>query len=174
MLAIVLTDDVRGEWGREFEQQLKLRAPDARVRYVDPESAKFQTDDLVRSAERAQSVVVAVYASPSAGKPLNNPTALLSDILDHAGAKTVVVAMGSPNTAQNLDRLQNYLCTFSSATVSETSAVRALFGEIPIRGRLPVTIPGVAERGAGIDKPAQIMQGRMNRHAPHKKSSIAR
>jgi hypothetical protein len=29
-----------------------------------------------------------------------------------------------------------------------------LFGEIPIRGRLPVSIPEVAQRGAGIDRSA--------------------
>ncbi len=174
LLAIILTDDLRGEWGREFEQQLKLRAPDARVRYVDPESAIFLADDLVKSAERAENVVVAVYATPTGGRALNNPVALLSEILDRAGTKTIVVAMGSPNTGQNLAGLQNYLCTFSSATVSEGSAVRALFGEIPIRGRLPVTIPGLAERGTGIDRPAQIMQGGLTRHAPQKKSSVTR
>jgi beta-N-acetylhexosaminidase len=174
LLAIVFTDDVKGEWGREFEQQLKLRAPDARVRYVDPETAKFQADDLVKSAERAQNVVVAVYATPYGGRALNNPAALLAEILENAGAKTVVVAMGSPNAGENLPGLQNYICTFSSATVSEDSAVRALFGEVPIRGRLPVTIPGVAERGAGIDRPAQVTQGGLIHHAPHKKSNVAR
>ena len=174
LLAIVFTDDVRGEWGRELEQQLKLRAPDARVRYVDAETAKFEADDLVKSAERAQNVVVAVYATPYGGRALNKPAALLSEILAHAGAKTIVVAMGSPNTAQDLPGLQNYLCTFSSSTVSEDSAVRAMFGEIPIRGRLPVTIPGVAERGAGIDRPAQVTQGGLIHHAPRKKSSVAR
>ena len=37
--------------------------------------------------------------------------------------------------------------------MSERSAVRALFGEIPYRGRLPVTIPGVAARGEGLVAP---------------------
>jgi beta-N-acetylhexosaminidase len=46
--------------------------------------------------------------------------------------------------------VQNYLCTFSDAKVSELSAVQAMFGEIPTPGRLPVTIPGIAPRGAGL------------------------
>jgi beta-N-acetylhexosaminidase len=54
--------------------------------------------------------------------------------------------------AQAFPQIRSYLCTFSSAAVSEGSAVRALFGEIPTRGRLPVTIPGVAERGDGITR----------------------
>ena len=45
-------------------------------------------------------------------------------------------------------------CTYSSVSSSELSAVKALFGEMPIQGSLPVTIPHVAERGAGIRRPA--------------------
>jgi beta-N-acetylhexosaminidase len=49
-----------------------------------------------------------------------------------------------------MPQLQNYLCTFSDAQVSELSAVKAMFGEIPTDGRLPVTIPGIADRGFGL------------------------
>jgi beta-N-acetylhexosaminidase len=45
------------------------------------------------------------------------------------------------------------MCTFSNATVSEIGAVKALFGEIAIRGHLPVSIPNVAQRGAGLERP---------------------
>ena len=38
------------------------------------------------------------------------------------------------------------VCTFSNAPLSELSAVKFLFGEIPARGHLPVTIPGIALR----------------------------
>ncbi len=37
---------------------------------------------------------------------------------------------------------------------SELAAVRALFGEIPIRGRSPVTIPGISALGDGIQRQA--------------------
>jgi hypothetical protein len=33
--------------------------------------------------------------------------------------------------------------------------VKALFGEIPITGHLPVTIPGFAKYGDGIELPAK-------------------
>jgi beta-N-acetylhexosaminidase len=60
--------------------------------------------------------------------------------------------------------VQNYLCAFSNAAVSETGMVKALFGQIAIRGHLPVSIPNIAERGAGIERPAQVAQGG-SRHA---------
>jgi len=78
--------------------------------------------------------------------------------LDHAGRKTAVLAMGNPYLAQDFPTVENYICTFSNATVSEISAVKALFGEIAIRGHLPVSIPNVAQRGAGIERPSQVAQ----------------
>jgi beta-N-acetylhexosaminidase len=90
--------------------------------------------------------------------------ALLQKVLDHAAEKTVVLAMGNPYLAQDFPAVQNYLCTFSNATVSEISAVKALYGELTIRGHLPVSIPNIAQRGAGIGRPAQIAE-RGSRHA---------
>jgi beta-N-acetylhexosaminidase len=43
-----------------------------------------------------------------------------------------------------------YLATFSTVTTSELAAAKALFGEVPVTGKLPVTIPGLAEYGFGL------------------------
>jgi beta-N-acetylhexosaminidase len=94
--------------------------------------------------------------------------ALLQKVLDHAAEKTAVLAMGNPYLAQDFPAVQNYVCTFSNATVSEVSVVKALFGEIPIKGHLPVSIPTIAPRGAGIERPAQAAQG----GSPHADSKI--
>lgn len=48
------------------------------------------------------------------------------------------------------------LCTYSWLPPSERSAVKALFGDIPIHGKLPVTLPGIAKRGDGVDKEARV------------------
>jgi len=117
-----------------------------------------------------------VYEIPTAGRALvaggakngatkNGDTmidpnaALLNAILEHAGARTALLAMGNPYLAQDFPSVQNYLCTFSNATVSEVAAVKALFGEIPTRGHLPVTIPGIASRGAGLERPGLNLSG---------------
>jgi beta-N-acetylhexosaminidase len=84
---------------------------------------------------------------------------LLQQILDHAAAKTAIVAMGNPYLASDFPKVENYMCTFSNASVSEVAAVKALFGEIPIHGHLPVTIPSIAQRGTGMERPAQVANG---------------
>ena len=165
VVGVIFSDDVRTESGRVFGREFRARIPDARVIYVDPRIAAGESDDVLKAVDEAQTVVTAVYVIPSAGKIGNSMAmadatgTLLQQVLDRAAAKTVVVAMGNPYLASDFPKIENYVCTFSNASVSELGAIKALFGEIAIRGHLPVTIPNVAQRGAGIERPAQVASG---------------
>src|SRR5205085_10508760 len=85
---------------------------------------------------------------------------LLKSLLARNAAKTAVVALGSPYLAQDFPDVRTYLCTFSNAGVSEVSAAKALFGEIPVHGRLPVTIPNFAARGSGMNRDVVATRGK--------------
>jgi len=172
MVAVIFSDDVRFESGRIFERELKARAPGIQVFYVDPRIASGMSAQVLAAVQQAQQVVVGAYVVPSSGKiekvgnemkntvSLGDATAnLLHQILQSAGPRTVVLAMGNPYIAADFPEVQNYLCTFSNVPVSEIAAVKALFGEIPIQGHVPVTIPNIAARGAGIQRPPQTAQG---------------
>jgi len=168
VVAVLFSDDMRTESGRAFGREFHARIPDSRVMYVDPRIAAGMSDEVLKAVDAAQTVVAAVYVIPTAGK-IGNSVAmadatgtLLQQLLDRAGQKTTVVAMGNPYLASDFPKIENYMCTFSNATVSEVAAVKALFGEIPIRGHLPVTIPNVAERGSGLERPAQEATGGMS------------
>jgi beta-N-acetylhexosaminidase len=162
VVAVVFSDDMRTDSGRAFGRELRVRIPDARVIYLDPRVAAAMTGDVMKAVNEANQVIAAVYVVPTAGKIGNTMTMadatgnLLQQMLNQAGAKTVVVAMGNPYLASDFPQVENYLCTFSNATVSEIAAVRALFGEIPIHGHLPVSIPNIASRGAGLERLATV------------------
>jgi beta-N-acetylhexosaminidase len=72
--------------------------------------------------------------------------------LSAAGAKLIGVSFGDPYLAADLPGLATYVAAYGDQPVMQAAAARALFGETEISGRLPVTIPGVAERGAGVTK----------------------
>src|SRR5262249_29643351 len=140
VVAIVITDSVTGFWGRGFESALKARRPDAAVFYVDNNLATPLGPLILQSVKDASSVVVAVYAVPTANKQvmvegklvnsvgLEQATGdLLSQVLDVAAAKTTLVAMGSPYVAQNFGKVETYICTYSDTRSSELSAVKVLF-----------------------------------------------
>ena len=174
VVAVVFSDDVRTEMGRMLERQLKARVPDANVMYVDPRIAAAMSDAVLAAVRQARAVIAAVYVVPTAGKAIRTAgglvntvamadaeASLLQKILDRAAEKTVVAAMGNPYLAESFPAVQNYVCAYSSETVSEVSVIKALFGEIAIRGRLPVTIPAIAQRGVGIQRTAQFAEGDM-------------
>jgi len=168
LVVVVFSEDVRSETGRTLARQVRDRVPDANILYVDSRIADAMGDQVLKAANEAETVVAAVYASPAPGSTKNTVAVadstgvLLGKLTEHAAPKMAVVAMGSPYLVSDFPGFQTYLCTFSNATISEISAVKALFGEIPIRGHLPVGIPNVAQRGSGIERQGQIAQGGAN------------
>src|SRR5581483_4940940 len=132
LVVIVFSDDVRLEAGRALERQIKMRVPDANVMYTDPTLSGALASRALAAAQAAEKIVVAAFASPRAGKIVKtNGTVqnsvslagesadLLQNILHVSAAKTAVVALGNPYVAKDFPEVQNYLCTFSAAPVSE-------------------------------------------------------
>ena len=165
VVAVLFSDDVRTDSGHAFAREFRARIPDAHIIYVDPRIAAGMSDEVLKAVDEAQSVVAAVYVVPTGGK-IDNRVAmadatgtLLQQLLNHAGERAAVIAMGNPYLAADFPQIGTYMCTFSNATVSETAAVKALFGEIMIHGHLPVRIPNVAARGTGIERPVQVSSG---------------
>jgi len=172
LVVVIFSDDLRTDSGRTLERQILARVPDARIIYLDPRSAAGMKAPVLEAVEAAEHVIAAAYVIPTAGKAVRSSgglkntvamddasTSLLNSILDRAASRTVVLSMGNPYLAQDFPAIQNYVCAFSNVTASETAAVKALFGEIPIGGHLPVTIPGVASRGEGLERPARAASG---------------
>jgi hypothetical protein len=62
----------------------------------------------------------------------------------------VAVLFGNPYTATFLPDVPAMLLTYDFYDRAERSAVRALAGEASISGRLPIGLPGLAERGTGL------------------------
>jgi beta-N-acetylhexosaminidase len=169
LVVVIFSDDLRTDSGHMLERQILARVPDARIIYLDARSAVGMKPTVVEAVEAAGNVIAAVYVVPSAGRALRaaggglmNTVAMdsatgsvLTAILDRAALHTVVLAMGNPYVVQDFPAIENYVCAFSNVTVSETAAVKAIFSEIAISGHLPVTIPGIATRGEGLQRPAQ-------------------
>jgi beta-N-acetylhexosaminidase len=171
-LCIIFTDDVRNDNGRQLQRELRTRVPDARFIFVDPRIAAGSMAEIQSAVSSADNVLAAIYLVPAPGRAVRKEgatavntisvpdatAALLQSILEAKQDKTVVVSFGSPYFLADFPQIENYVCAYSNAVTSETGAVKALFGEIPFHGRLPVTIPGMAQRGAGMDQPAQALR----------------
>jgi beta-N-acetylhexosaminidase len=88
------------------------------------------------------------------------------------GKPCVVLAFGSPYLVSTFPGAKSWIGEFSTNDASQRAAVRALFGQTEINGRIPVTVPDTVKRGDGMQVAANPMtleaapQALSNRLAP--------
>ena len=75
------------------------------------------------------------------------------------GVPHIVVSFGSPYLLADFPDIQSYMLAWGGTASSQRAAARALFGEIPIRGRTPTRIPPFFEIGDGIQIPMRVDGG---------------
>jgi beta-N-acetylhexosaminidase len=143
--------------GLEFAQEVRRREKNATVIQLDASLPPASLDAAVEKTAACESVAVAAFASVAAFRgdvALGGDFPRMLDALFATGKPVALIALGNPYLVRSFSKAAAFLLTFSTVPPSETAAVQALFGEFPIRGHLPVTIPGVSKIGEGIELPA--------------------
>ncbi len=157
VLELVVADVERG-LGGDLNRELKSRLESpAEMAVLDSRSSAADVAAVLESASRADVVLLALFARFQSGRgSIALPAAAKEAIerLPVAGPRVVAVSFGSPYVLRELPNLATYLCAWGSQTDLQVAVARALFGEAPITGRLPVTIPDMAPRGAGLQREA--------------------
>ena len=154
----ILTESRRNPQGLRLLDEVKSRAPEMKIVTLDPALPEAALTEAGGKAAGCRNVYVAAFASVSAyagDTPLSGAFAPFVAKLLEGAAPVGLISLGNPYLIRSFPNVAAYLTTFSTAPASEAAAVKALFGEIPLTGRLPVTIPGIAEIGAGIQLPAR-------------------
>jgi beta-N-acetylhexosaminidase len=117
---------------------------------------KSDLDQVSEKASSCGQIIAAAFVSVNAYRGNVALPGGYSDFLNAliAGKVPVVLAaLGNPYLVRTFPNVAAYLTTYSPTPTSETALAKALFGEIAITGHLPVTIPGVAKYGDGIQVP---------------------
>ena len=150
---VVMVENRYSSDGQVFTQEVRRRAPRAAFAFLDASMSRDALEDALRGLPACQSYAVAAFATVAAyrgsvGLAGELPHAL--ETLIASGQPVALVALGNPYLLRTFPGVAAYLATFSNVPPSEVAAVEALFGEIDIRGHLPVSIPGLANYGDGI------------------------
>jgi len=154
---VVMVENRYSSDGQVFAQEVRKRTPRAAIASLDASMSGDTLQEAIRGLPSCQSYAVAAFATVSAyrgsvGLAGELPQAV--ETLVASGKPVALVALGNPYLMRNFPDVTAYLATFSNVPPSEVAAVEALFGEIDIRGHLPVSIPGLANYGDGIQVPA--------------------
>jgi beta-N-acetylhexosaminidase len=149
----VLAESSTSTEGQAFALEVRKRAVAANVAILDSRMSDADLSAAVDKASGAERYVVVAFASVAAYRgsvALGGGFPQLIEKLVATKKPVALIAMGNPYLLRNFPDVAAYMTTYSTVPPSEVSAVRALFGEIPIGGKLPVTIPGFAQYGDGI------------------------
>jgi beta-N-acetylhexosaminidase len=116
--------------------------------------------DLVRAmAVRFDAVVAGVFVRAASGSGRLDLAAgvvrLLQDLARGTRQRSqpmITVFFGNPYVATTVPEVPAMLLTYDFSDLAEASAVRALSGEAPISGKLPISLPGLFPAGHGLSR----------------------
>jgi beta-N-acetylhexosaminidase len=152
-LFVVVAADEDDEEGRVLIPQVQRRAKGARVLRIGPRAAASEHEAALAEAQKAERVVVAAFVKRAASKgtvALPEAQAELVRKLIATKKPLAVVAFAGPYLIRQFEDAPAYMVAYAIEEVAQAAAARAIFGETDITGRLPVTVPGLFELGAGL------------------------
>jgi beta-N-acetylhexosaminidase len=146
--------------GRTFVSEMKKRNPGLLSFYADGDTGHEDLDAAAGECAGADAVVFALFSRLTSSKgsvDLEPKHAALVNTLAASAASAaggpavVVVSFGSPYFLRHFPGVGAYLCMYRNTPETQSIAARALFGEMDITGKLPVSLPGLYPFGHGIE-----------------------
>ena len=140
--------------------------PELRARWAATESFEISDRttpselDLVRTlAAKYDAVVAGIFVRASSGSGRLDLAPQLEQFLKDIARATerrkqpfVSVLFGNPYTAMGMPEAPAVMLTYDFSDGAERAAVKALAGEIPIAGKLPIALPGLFPLGHGLTR----------------------
>jgi beta-glucosidase-like glycosyl hydrolase len=137
-----------------FASQLARLGRRADTAVLDSRSTDAEVREVLERAQKADVVVASMYgrvrsgAANSVGLPEQGARAL-SALLERK-MPVVGISFGNPYLLQNFPSLGTYIVAYGDMPSLQRAAARALLGQANIKGRLPISLPGLHARGTGI------------------------
>jgi beta-N-acetylhexosaminidase len=148
---------------RTFIPELRKRWPQLTSIEISDHTPLAELELVRAVAPRYGAVVASVFVRATSGSGRLDlspePIRLLRDLARLTATRNtplVTCFFGNPYVAAAIPELPAMLLTYDFYDLAERSAVRAIAGEAPIRGRLPIALPGLFPVGHGLDRAARV------------------
>jgi len=142
--------------GRPFIREFKKRIPNAVEFYAEASTGNEYFEKALNEAGDVDVVVIALFSSLRSGKGsigLNERQVSFIKKIVANKIQILVISFGSPYYLRHFPDVNAYLCTYWPLPQAQEMAAKAVFGEIDIGGKLPVSIPGCFPLGHGVQLP---------------------
>ncbi len=153
VMSLVVSDNAVPTTGDRFNSQVRSRYPNFQSLRVDTRSNSEEYDSVYYILKRADLILCPMYVRVRSGQGTIGLQARQVEFVDRVlkmGRPVVAISFGNPYLLSDMPSVSAYLCAYSDADVAVDAAVEAIFGEIDVDGKLPITIPKLADYGAGI------------------------
>ncbi len=150
---VTVTEEPAAVMGTDLLDEIRPFVASATLARVSNETGSERFAEIASAAQQNDVIVVGIYLSVVAWKGERRFAKPLDEFLRSLGSSpvpVVLVAFGDPYVLGKLPETSVVMTTYNGTFLAERSIARALTGRIPIRGTLPVTIPGRYKQGEGI------------------------
>ena len=139
--------------GKTLIEEVEDRYPDLISFYAEAYTGENYLHEGMEKMEEADVVVFALFSRRRARKGTVDLELKHIQMVREAaqGAiPVVVISFGSPYFIRHFPEVDSYLCVYRWSKEAQSTAARAIFGEIDIKGKLPVSIPDLYPLGHGL------------------------
>lgn len=155
LLNITFTDEEDRAITKTFVDELRARGAQVESHTLDHKAVEPEIDRVMSRlrAESFDAVIFSIAVRARSGKgsvALPRTGRLIAERLINSQAPLVVISFGNPYLLAAMPESPSYLLAYSPFPVSQRAAAKALLGEIEIIGKLPVSLPGLYQRGHGL------------------------
>lgn len=177
ILCLIVTDDGDPNVANKFKQELQSRYENVDYLQIDPNSNELDYKNALNIIGDYDLIIVPAYIRWRSGTGKIDFSKSTQDFLDKVtsfGKPIVMISFGNPYLLRSVPNVTAYVCAYGDMKVSVQAAVQALFGETSVSGKLPVTIPGAAKYGDGIDLPQTSLRFAAPQEAGFERDKLAK
>jgi beta-N-acetylhexosaminidase len=126
---------------------------------LDDRSSDQEVAKAIEKASAADVIIVSMYGRVRTGQArsvaLPEPgTKALNELIEK-NTRLIGISFGNPYILMSFPKLKTYLVAYGDMPSLQEAAAESLLGRNNIKGRLPISLPGMYPRGTGIQLTAK-------------------
>jgi beta-N-acetylhexosaminidase len=151
---VILAESSFSTRGEVLARELARRMPTLKTFVTNPTMPAELLNAIANQTAQCKQIYAAAFITVAASRGSVDLEGGLDNFLKALVRNPVPVALiafGNPYLLRAAPDIGSYAATFSTASTSETAAAKAILGERPIGGKMPVAIPGLVKIGDGLN-----------------------
>lgn len=155
---VVMSEGLFSQHGQTLVRILEQRIPQLKTYITHPSTPVDELTAIATGTGQCKQIYVAAFVTVAAYRGslgLEGGLNAFMNAIVHGPVPVALVSLGNPYLLRDFPNVAAYAATFSTTVTSEEAAAKAMLGDIPITGKMPVSIPGISKVGDGIDVPAK-------------------